>query len=102
MTIEMVPDPAEVITYLHEMGRRVGFERVRVDQSRIVGTSSSRAAYYEVGYGSKEIVVRTSIGVRYRADYDRVDYELVAGLINDLRVAVGLERVEISIEGVIK
>lgn len=98
----MVPDPAEVVTYLHDMGQRMGFQRIRVDRSQIGGTSDKPAAYYEVGYASKEITIRTSIGVRYRIDYDRVDYTLVVGLLNDLRLAAGLGLMGVAIEGVTK
>lgn len=96
MTVELVPDPAEVIAYLHRMGALLGFEQIRVDRSQIGGTSDKPAAYFEAGYGSKEIVIRTSTGVRCRFDYDRVDYALVAGLMNDLRVVAGLERVDVQ------
>lgn len=93
MLTEKLNDPAEVVRKLHEMGGRIGFERIRVDRSQIGGQPHKPAAWYEVGYGSKEITIRTSTGVRYRATWNRVDFKMVGDLLQDLRVAAGLDRI---------
>lgn len=77
-------DPADVIRELHETAAAAGFNRTRVDRSQIGGTASCPHSWVEIGYGCKEIVVRSNRGDRLRFDYDRVDFIEYVALLDEL------------------
>lgn len=83
------PDPiAQAIRDVHTLGEELGFEKIRVDRSARLQFDRV-TCYFEVGYGCKEIKVRTyfadgkSAG-EYRCNADKVDMESVLDLLTDL------------------
>lgn len=75
-------DPAVVIQRIHDLGAQLGFSRIRIDRSQVGGASLDRPAhFFEVGYASGEIHVRTSHGMKYRASVDNVDDEVVLAVL---------------------
>lgn len=51
-------DPTLLIQVIHELGAWLGYERVRIDRQSYPGEDK----YFEVGYGSHTVRVRTSWG----------------------------------------
>ena len=72
------PTPEQIITAIHQLGTNLGFDRVRIDRQQ------HDRVWFEVGYGCREILVRTSSGARYRADADKVNLGQVAELMMSL------------------
>lgn len=72
--------PEDVIRDIHTLAEEMGFHRVRVDRSQY-----EDAQWVEVGYGCREILIRTSVPtLRYRASVDRVEMDGVIDLIENL------------------
>lgn len=68
-----VPQTADiVIRDIHLLGEEFGFRRLRIDRSGFGGTDDRPDCWFEVGYASKQVIVRTSDP--------------------DLRMAINLER----------
>ena len=69
------PPPDQTIQAVHNLGANLGFRRVRVDRSE------RDRVWFEVGYGCREILIRTSSGARYRANANQVSLDQVATLL---------------------
>jgi hypothetical protein len=77
--------PATVIRDIHLLGQEMQFRRLRVDRSGYGGTDEWPDAWFEVGYGCREIKIRTSVeGVEYRANWDKVEMVVVVDLLAEL------------------
>lgn len=86
MTKPPEPDPiAQVVRDIHAIGVDLQFVKVRVDRSARLDDQGREVCWFEVGYGCREIKVRTynrdgAVGF-YRADAAKVDMETVVDLL---------------------
>lgn len=98
--VEAPPDSiAQVIQDVHTLGEELGFAKVRVDRSARLDESGRELCYFEVGYGCREIKIRTYVAggapVGFlRFPTDRVEMDsvlmLLAALIDEAEGEVRL------------
>lgn len=81
-------EPDELIRDVHLMAEDMGFRRLRVDRSGFGGTPDKPGCWFEVGYASKQVIVRTSIpdlGATFNLDRQTpADLDEVAVLLTRL------------------
>lgn len=77
--------PEVAVRDIHALGAEFGFRKVRIDRSAF-GGSDGPECWFEVGYASQEIHVRTSNPnlPQYRAAVGQVDMDSVTQLMIDL------------------
>ena len=86
------PDPiAQAIRDIHILGEELGFTKLRIDRSaRLDGEQGKIKCYFEVGYGCREVKIRTYDGnaapvgsLRFDVGHntDKVDMEQVLNLL---------------------
>jgi hypothetical protein len=77
--------PDVVIQDVHTLGEEMGFRRLRVDRSGFGGTDQAPDLWFEVGYATQEIHIRTSVErLKMRRRYDLIDMEEVMQLFSEL------------------
>lgn len=84
-----VPQTADIIIRdIHLLAEEFGFRRLRIDRSGFGGTDDRPDCWIEVGYASKQVIVRTSDpGLTWTLNLDRQtpgDLDEVALLITKL------------------
>lgn len=89
------PQTADVIIRdIHQLAEEFGFRRLRIDRSGFGGTDERPACWVEVGYASKQVIVRTSDpGLEVLLNLERqspADLDEVAQVLLSLLDRVGL------------